>query len=391
MPARVWAILDPLSPVVLPWYVAYGAAFAGVSIVTAAVGALLSAADVANILMLYLVPVLAVAVRHGSGPAIAASVLSLLAYNWFHTQPLHTFTVAKLEELVALVLFLAIAVVTSQLASSQRKKTAEARQREREARGYYEVRERLQEERMQGEVLRRTDELRTALLAAVSHDLRTPLAAIKASASSLLQADVEWTEEERRGFAQGIEQESDRLNRMVQHLLDMSRIEAGAITPDRDWYSLEALVDDTLGRLRPLTANHAVVVDVPDDLPPVPLDYVQVGQVLYNLVENAVKYTPAGTRLAVGAHHTENEVAITVTDEGPGIPAHAQERLFEAFFRVRAGDTVGVPGTGLGLAVARGLIEAHGGTISVESPHRDGRGTRFTVTLPLQPQDKTAA
>lgn len=232
---------------------------------------------------------------------------------------------------------------------------------------------------MEAEILRRTDELKTALLNAVSHDLRTPLASIIASAGSLRQTDVQWTEPERQEFAQAIEEEAHRLNQIVGNLLDVSRIEAGNLRPSKDWYDVGALVDDVLGRLRPLTAEHQLVVDVPEDLPPVRLDYVEIDQVLS--IENAAKYTAPGTDIHVSAGVEDGMMRVEVADRGPGIPAATLARLFEPFYRV---DTGGPQprGTGLGLAVARGLVEAHGGRIWAEN--QGVGGARFVFTLPLE-------
>ena len=252
-------------------------------------------------------------------------------------------------------------------------------------------RARLREEALEAEVLRRTDETRRALLASVSHDLRTPLASIKASAESLLQEEVPWTPGDRQGFTLAIREEADRLNRLVENLLDVSRIEAGALRPEREWYPLDALVDDVVGRLKGATARHRLVVDVPETLPPVPLDYVLVGQALANLIENAVKYTPPGSTIRVTAGQEGDAVVLAVLDDGPGIPPAAQPRVFDKFFRVTGGDTARTQGTGLGLAVVRGVAEAHGGTAGVSSPPPGAaRGTRFTLSLPLHPQDLPA-
>jgi two-component system sensor histidine kinase KdpD len=252
-------------------------------------------------------------------------------------------------------------------------------------------RARLREEALEAEVLRRTDETRRALLASVSHDLRTPLASIKASSESLLQEDVPWTATERRGFTLAIREEADRLNRLVENLLDVSRIEAGALRPEREWYPLDAVVDDVVGRLQGTTARHRVVVDVPETLPPVPLDYVLVGQALANLIENAVKYTPPGSTVRVSARQEGEAVVLAVSDDGPGIPGDALPRVFDKFYRVSGGDTARTPGTGLGLAVVRGVAEAHGGTVGVASPPPgEPRGTRFTLSLPLRPRDLPA-
>lgn len=241
-------------------------------------------------------------------------------------------------------------------------------------------RARLRREVTEAEILRRADELKDALLHAVSHDLRTPLAIIIASAGSLRQPEVNWSDAERRELAEAIEQEARRLNRLVGNLLDLSRIEAGSLRPEKGWYDLEALVDDVLGRLRAVTARHRVVADIPGDLPPVPLDYVMVDQVLSNLIENAAKYTPPDAEIRVQARRAEGEVEVEVADRGPGIPPAALPELFEPFYRAD-GHGPRPHGTGLGLAVARGLVEAHGGRIWAEN--RPDGGARFVFTLPL--------
>jgi len=237
----------------------------------------------------------------------------------------------------------------------------------------------LQREATEAEVLRRTDELRKALLNAVSHDLRTPLSSIMASAGSLRQDDVSWTEDQRGEFAAAIETEAQRLNRLVGNLLDLSRIEAGSIRPEKSWYDLSSLINEVAGRLRAVTAGHRLVINVPDGLPPVMFDYVEIDQVISNLIENAVKYTPAGTEVCVSARAAGDQVEVEVADRGPGIPEAIIPRLFDAFYR--ASDSGRAQGSGLGLAVAKGLVEAHGGGIRVEN--REGGGARFVFTLPV--------
>ena len=244
-------------------------------------------------------------------------------------------------------------------------------------------RARLQRENLRIEVLQRTDALRAALLSSVSHDLRTPLTSIKAAASSLLQEDVEWDEEERRGFARAIEREADRLNRLVGNLLDMTRIEEGALKPEKEEYSLAALMYDVLGRLKPLMEGRVVHTHLPpDDLLLVDLDYLEIDQVLTNLLENAVRYTPAGSPIEMSAQREGGQVKISVADRGPGIPASDLERVFDKFYRVQKGQhQAGYPmGTGLGLAVCKGLVEAHGGRIWAQL--REGGGLIVFVTLP---------
>jgi two-component system sensor histidine kinase KdpD len=241
-------------------------------------------------------------------------------------------------------------------------------------------RARLRDEATAAEVLRRTDALRQALLNAVSHDLRTPLATIMASAGSLRQQDVAWTEEERQGFAQAIEEEAEHLNRLVGNLLDLSRIEAGTLRPQKSWQDFSVLIDDVLERLRPVTSGHRLRVDVPPDLPPVLFDPVEIGAVLYNLVENATRYAPPDTEIAIQVRVEGEVLSVSVSDRGPGIPSAALPHLFDPFYRVLDGQPR-PEGLGLGLAIVKGLVEAHDGHVSAEN--RAGGGARFTFSLPV--------
>jgi two-component system sensor histidine kinase KdpD len=239
----------------------------------------------------------------------------------------------------------------------------------------------LREEANRAEILRRTDELRNALLSSISHDLRTPLAAIKASGESLLQDDVPWSSEDRRGFAGAIVRESDRLNRLVSNLLDMSRIEGGALRPQRDWYDLGELVREVVSRIQPVLQGRRVTVSGAGDVPPVSLDYLMIDQVVTNLLENAVKYTPPGTPIDVRIERIEDRVRVAVADRGPGIPASKRGAVFDKFYRLERRS--GIQGSGLGLAVSKGLVEGHDGRIWVEETL--GGGATFVFELPLQP------
>jgi two-component system sensor histidine kinase KdpD len=240
-------------------------------------------------------------------------------------------------------------------------------------------RARLSEEAARAAALAQSDELKTALLSAVSHDLRTPLAAIKASATSLLDTSVDWDDGSRRDFLEAIDEETDRLTLMVGNLLDLSRIEGGALRPDREWYDAAELIADVARRLTSRAVDRPITTDVQSDLPPVWLDYVEISQVLMNLCENALKFTPAGTPVRISARRAGNAIEFAVADEGPGIPDRKQTRLFEKFYR--ADEQNRVPGAGIGLAISRGLVDAHGGTIWIES--HVGTGTTFRFTIPL--------
>ncbi len=242
-------------------------------------------------------------------------------------------------------------------------------------------RARLHRESLQVEVLQRTDALRAALLSSVSHDLRTPLSAIKAAASSLLQEDVQWDEETRHSFALAIEREADRLNRLVGNLLDMSRIEGGALKPEKEWYPIDELIHDVLDRMRFLLQDRDVRLFLPENLPPVELDYLQMDQVLTNLIENAIRYTPPKSPVEISVEVADGQMIMSIADYGPGISANEKERIFDKFYRVLGTQQKGKEGSGLGLAVCRGLVEAHGGRIWVEDQERGGAIFRFTLPV----------
>jgi len=246
--------------------------------------------------------------------------------------------------------------------------------------------ERLSQEEQAAAVVRESDRLKSALLSSVSHDLRTPLAGITAAIGSLLRRDVRWNEEDRQIFLADIDLEADRLTRLVSNLLDLSRIEAGAIQPRKEWENVGELTSRVIHRLEPQLANHRIMRNVPDALPLVRLDAVQIEQVLTNLLENAAKYSSPGAAITISAHVTDepdstSTLRISVADLGPGIALSEQERIFDKFYRV-TGSTTPMSGTGMGLAIVKGLVEAHGGRVMVESTPR--RGSTFSVLLPVE-------
>ncbi len=205
-----------------------------------------------------------------------------------------------------------------------------------------------------------------------------------------MQEDVQWNEEGRRGFASLIEREADRLNRIVGNLLDLSRIEEGALKLDKDWYQLAELIHEVLDRLQPILQGRLIQVTVPETLPLVYVDYLALDQVFTNLLENAVRYTPPMSPIEVSAQCDGSQVSIQVADRGPGISADEQERIFDKFYRVlqqpHLSSNNSPSGSGLGLAVCRGLIEAHSGRIWAEA--RSGGGTIFCIQLPISDQQE---
>jgi two-component system sensor histidine kinase KdpD len=220
-----------------------------------------------------------------------------------------------------------------------------------------------------------TESLRNTLLSSISHDLRTPLSAITGAATTLLQEDVMIDQVSRLDLLQTIQEEADHLNRIIRNVLDMTRLESGAISVNKEWQSLEEIVGVALNRLGDRLKDHPVMVKLPNNLPLIPFDGLLIEQVLMNLFDNAIKYTPKGTPLELSASESFYTVTIELADHGPGIPVGEEERIFEKF--VRGHGTGG--GVGLGLAICRTIITAHGGKIWAEN--RDGGGTVFRFTL----------
>jgi two-component system, OmpR family, sensor histidine kinase KdpD len=307
-------------------------------------------------MLLYLVPVILAASRWGRAPAVLAVLTSLVGHDLLYVEPRGTLTIQRAEEALGLVVLLLTALVTAQLAAAARRHDQAAQE---------------------AAVARRSDELKTALLRAVTHDLRTPLASIKASVSALRQPGAAYTEADRTELLTEIEEESDRLERLVRNLLDASRVEAGSLRINKRPQDMRELVTSAVTRVQPLTVGREMRIDVAEDLPPVGCDYQQIEQVVVNLLENAAVHTPARSRIVVAATSDNDCLRVEIADNGPGIPAADRERLFGAFER---GSTA-ARGSGLGLAIARGFVEAHGGRIWVEDA--PAGGARLVFTLPL--------
>jgi two-component system sensor histidine kinase KdpD len=234
-------------------------------------------------------------------------------------------------------------------------------------------RDRLVHEAMSVEVARRSDALKSALLDSVSHDLRTPLASIRAAAGSLMDPSVHWSPEDERATAASIDREADRLNRLVSNILDLSRIEAGGLVVRHSAFPLEDLIADILQRLGPSLGPRPIEVHIPNGLAPVDIDEVFIDQVLTNLLENTARYAGPGVALRISARDLGGKrIGLTIEDAGPGVPPEALPRLFEKFYRVPQKGEGARRGTGLGLAVVRGLIETMGGRISARPSELGG-------------------
>jgi two-component system sensor histidine kinase KdpD len=241
-------------------------------------------------------------------------------------------------------------------------------------------RARLAEQAQHAQVEVEAERLRSSLLSSVSHDLRTPLSVITGAASALVESDATIAPPARRDLAETIQEEAERLNRLVRNLLDMTRLAAGPVRITKEWQPLDGVVGAAIGRLEGPLRGRSVDTRLPRDLPLVPIDGVLIEQLFTNLLENAAKYTPAGSPIEISARHAGSALEVEVADRGPGIPSDLAHKIFEKFFRLPREQVGG--GAGLGLAICHAIVEAHGGRIWVDD--RDGGGAIFRFTLPIE-------
>jgi two-component system sensor histidine kinase KdpD len=226
------------------------------------------------------------------------------------------------------------------------------------------------------------ESFRNALLSSVSHDMRTPLAMIAVTASGLMDDSIAHNEAEKREMLETVVDESNRLARQVDNLLEMARLNAGALSINRQWHVLEELLGVALSRLKPELQKYKVNVDIPGDFPLLLVADDLLGQVFVNLLENAVRYTPPGSRIDISARIVGFNAEIRFSDNGPGLPTSNESKVFELFFRGRSVVADGQRGMGIGLAICHGLVHAHGGSITASN--RAAGGAEFVITLPCQ-------
>jgi len=224
-----------------------------------------------------------------------------------------------------------------------------------------------------------TNQLRAAMFSSVTHDLRTPLVSIKAGVTTLLDEGVTLHADQRRELLRTILEETDRLNRLVGNILDLARVRAGALVPAKQPTAIDEVIESVLHRMKPALSRVRVRTAVRPDLPEVPVDPVQIDQVLSNLLENAARFTPPGGEILLSAAPWQRSVRVRVADQGPGIPADERDRVFEPFFRRDAGEAR--TGSGLGLAIARAVVLAHGGRIWIEGSPSGGTAVVFELPV----------
>jgi len=314
--------------------------------------------DVVNIAMVYLLAVVIVALKFPRGPAIVASVLCVGAFDYLFVPPRGTFTIDDIQYLLTFGIMLAVALIISALVRGIRRRAAEQAALEIEA---------------------EKERIRSALLASISHDLRTPLAVMAGAASSLAESSERLSPTERQALAKSVFERACEMSEQVNKVLQMTRLETGAIEVERDWASLGEIAGSALSRLADRMAAHRVIVELPDDLPLVRVDATLIEQALGNLLENCAKHTPPGTVVLLRAQRRTGEILVTVEDYSGGIPEADIERVFLKFSR---GSVEGAgTGIGLGLAICRAIVRLHGGKAWAE---RVPGGTAFRFTLPLE-------
>jgi two-component system sensor histidine kinase KdpD len=334
--------------------VPYLVSAAAVAVAGIAAHLLTQLAPLPHVSVLFLAAVVMSAALWGFWPSVFAAVLSAAASSYFFYSPIYSFRVAGAQDLADLAVFLVVAAFTSRLSAS----VAEAR------------------------VRAQSEALREALLNSVSHDLKTPLAAILGSATALEALGERGDARGRAELVATIREESERLSSYIENLLDLTRIRAGQLAPRLELVELSDIVDAALRRKHKALGNHPVEVGLPADLPMLRLDLFLMEHALANVLDNAAKYAPPGSTVSVSARAEGGEVVLEVSDSGSGIDSADLPRVFDAFHRGAGGDEGRPPGAGLGLAICRAFVEANGGSVAAFSAG-PGRGALVRLRLPI--------
>jgi len=336
-----------------------------------------------SIALILVIPVILVAVTQGRGPALYASILVGLSFNFFFIGPYYSFLITRPEDVVGFIVFVTTAVLVGQLSSRLEKRVLLTEEQSKElvhVRGKF---ERTAAQAAEADALRKSEQLKTALLDAVTHDLRTPLTSIKAAISTIRAESV--SPEVQRELFEVIEEESDRLNHFIQGMMDLAKLQAGEVTLASRNVAPEEMVEDALLRAASLLEGHPIEVAIASGLPSPKVDPRLISQVIFTLLENAAKYSGGSAKITVSVRQKENNICFAVDDEGPGIPSEMRGKVFDKFFRAGL-----QPGLGMGLAIARGIVQAHGGKIWIEDrPEHRGTSVQFMVPLSDVPAIQT--
>lgn len=307
----------------------------------------------------------------------------MLCFNFFFLPPFRTLRIAEPQNLMAWAAFTITAIITGELSAYARRRAAEAEKQRVEIERLYSELQGAFDKAAQAEAFKRSEKLKSSLLDAVTHDLRTPLTAIKASITTLLENEgghrtIELDSESRLEFLDVINEETDRLNNFIEGMVEMARVEAGSGDAGRGTSDVNEAVIRALERAENLTRDRRVQVDLEDKLLPAGIETKALAEVIFTLLDNAAKYSPAGTSITVMSRPVGEVIEITVADEGPGIPESMREKVFEKFRRL---EKIPGSGLGLGLTIARGIVESRKGEIRIESRDK-GTGTTVVVSVP---------
>ncbi len=320
--------------------------------------------------------VVLIATRWGTGPALVCSVFSGLYFNVFYMQPdapIFPLQLIEGEDFYAMLGFVVCSVAVGQL-------SARAERRRKEIETLYEQLRSTVEEVSRMEAARRAEKMKSVLLDVVTHDLRTPLTAIKAGATALMEmGDASRAGGREKELLSVIIRQSDRLNRFIEGMLELAKLEAGSNEGEDSRQSIGEVIEAATARAEELLSQCRVEVECQDEEAPVSSPRA-IAQVLYLVIENAARYSPAGGRVMIASRVEGNNLSISVEDEGPGIPVEARDRVFEKWYR--HAPNAGGSGLGLGLTIARGIVEAQQGKIVIEDPVRSNLGTRVVISLP---------
>ncbi len=333
-----------------------------------------------------LLTVLFIATLFGSRQALAASILAGLCFNFFFLPPFYTFHIAETENWIAFAVFLITAFVAGQLSTYARRQANESERRRLRIEKLYQDLQDAFEQASEAEALRRSEKLKSALLDAITHDLRTPLTSIKASVTTLLESKSSklLDEEGENEFLEIIDEESDKLNSFIEGMVGLAKIEANALHIRKTWTTVQEMLSLAMDRARQKLDLYKVQGELEKELPTIFVDAGSISEVLYLLLDNAAKYSPEGSKIRIAARQINRDVEISVEDEGKGIAENDREKVFQKFTRVaphRAPSTS--DGLGLGLAIAKGIVESQGGRIWNEKAGGDFV-TRFAFVLPIE-------
>ena len=334
-----------------------------------------------------LLVILLIATALGSRYALVASILAALCFNFFFLPPYLTFHISDTENWIAFGAFIITALVAGQLSTYAKRQAAESEKHRVKIEALYQELQDAFEQASEAEALRRSEKLKSSLLDAITHDLRTPLTSIKASATSLLESKKErlLDEESEKEMLEIIDEEADRLNGFIEGMVGLAQIESNALHLRKSWTTVQEVLKTALTRARVQLDSYQILIEAERELPAIFVDARSISEVMFLLLDNAAKYSPRGSKIKVTAcQPADGTIEVSVEDQGRGIPAEARDKIFQKFVRLDDSQihTTG-SGMGLGLAIARGIVESQGGDIRVESGS-DEFTTRFVFTLPVE-------